>query len=105
MPLLAVLLVLLSIAAVLLYAVPATNSRLGEYVEDRALSRAVAAANAVAAVEGDEELQRELDLAAETGGGEMLLVDQRGNVTKTAGERLISPHRRVSSRTLLTGSG
>ncbi len=91
MPLLAVLLVLLSIVTVLLYAVPATNSRLGEYIEDRALSRAVAAANAAASVEGDEELQRELDLAAETGGGEVLLVDQQGNVTKTAGERLISP--------------
>jgi two-component system phosphate regulon sensor histidine kinase PhoR len=90
MPLLAILLVLLSIAAVLLYVLPATRARLGGYVEYLALARAVAAANAVSTAEGDD-LQRELDLAAETGGGEVLVVDRQGNVTARAGERLLSP--------------
>ena len=90
MPLLAVLLVLLSIAAVLLYVVPATRSRVGGYVEDQALIRAGAAANAVSTAE-EEDLQRQLDLAAETGGGELLVVDRQGSVTARAGERLISP--------------
>ena len=90
MPLLAILLVLLSIAAVLLYVLPATRARLGGYVENLALARAVAAANAVSTAEGDD-LQRELDLAAETGGGEVLVVDRQGTVTARAGERLLSP--------------
>ncbi|MDP8973276.1 MAG: ATP-binding protein [Actinomycetota bacterium] len=90
MPLLAMLLVLLSIASVLLYVLPATRSRLGGYVEYLALARAVAAANAVSTAEGDD-LQRELDLAAETGGGEVLVVDRQGNVTASAGELLLSP--------------
>ena len=90
MPLLAILLVLLSIASVLLYVLPATRARLGGYVENVALARAVAAANAVSTAEGDA-LQRELDLAAETGGGEVLVVDRQGNVTARAGARLLSP--------------
>ncbi len=90
MPLLAILLVVLSIAAVLLYVLPATRSRLGGYVENMALARAVTAANAVSTAEGDD-LQRELDLAAETGGGEVLVVDRQGNVTARAGARLLSP--------------
>src|ERR687893_767506 len=90
MPLLAILLVLLSIGTVLLYVLPATRARLGGYVEYLALARAVAAANAVSTAEGDD-LQRELDLAAETGGGEVLVVDRQGNVTASAGERLLSP--------------
>ncbi len=90
MPLLAILLVLLSIATVLIYVLPATRARLGGYVEYLALARAVAAANAVSTAERDD-LQRELDLAAETGGGEVLVVDRQGNVTASAGERLLSP--------------
>jgi signal transduction histidine kinase len=90
MPLLAVLLVLISIAAVLLYVLPATRSRVGGYVEDQALIRAGAAANAVSTAE-EEDLQHQMDLAAETGGGELLVVDRQGSVTARAGERLISP--------------
>lgn len=80
---------LLSIAAVLLYVLPAARSRIGGYTEDQALVRAGAAANAVSTAEGDD-VQRELDLAAETGGGELLVVDRQGSVTARAGERLLS---------------
>ena len=90
MPLLAVLLVVLSIATVLLYVLPAVSQRLAGYVEDRALARAVAAANAVSAVKS-ENLQIALDVAAETGGGELLVVDRQGRVEARAGERLLSP--------------
>lgn len=90
MPLMAVLLVLLSIATLLLYVLPAAKTRLGEYTEDRALIRAAAAANAVSAAES-EGLRRGLDLVAETGGGEVLVVDREGGITARAGERLLSP--------------
>lgn len=90
MPLVAVLLVLLSIVTLLLYVLPAAKSRLVGYVEDRALVRAAAAANAVSEASG-EDLQRALDLAAEADGGEVLVVDREGRVTASAGERLISP--------------
>ncbi len=90
MPLLAVLLVLLSIATLLLYVLPAASSRLGGYVENQALARAATAANAVAGAK-DEDLQRELDLAAETAEGELLVVDRQGRVVARAGERRLSP--------------
>jgi signal transduction histidine kinase len=90
MPLVAVLLVLLSIVTLLLYVLPATKARLGGYIEDRALVRAVAAANVVSEA-NSENLQRELDLAAEAGGGEVLVVDREGRITARAGEDLISP--------------
>ena len=90
MPLLAVLLVVLSIATVLLYVLPAVSQRLAGYVEDRAYARAVAAANAVSAVEGND-LQVALDVAAETGGGEVLVIDRQGRVEARAGEHLLSP--------------
>ncbi|MDX6380343.1 MAG: two-component system, OmpR family, phosphate regulon sensor histidine kinase PhoR, partial [Rubrobacteraceae bacterium] len=89
-PLLAVLLVLLSIATLLLYVLPAARARLGKYVEDQAFAQAAAAANAVTDSEGTD-LQSQLDLAAETGGGELLVVDRQGNVAAQAGESLLSP--------------
>ncbi len=90
MPLLAVLLVVLSIAAVLVYVLPAVSQRLAGLVEDRAYARAVAAANAVSAVES-ENLQITLDVAAESGGGELLVVDRQGQIEARAGEPLLSP--------------
>src|ERR687890_1902343 len=90
MPLLAVLLVVLSIVAVLVYVLPAVSQRLAGYVEDRAVARAVAAANAVSTV-GSENLQVALDVAAETAGGELLVVDRQGRVEARAGERLLPP--------------
>src|SRR5919107_5279080 len=90
MPLLAMLLVLLSIATLLLYVLPAAKARLGTYVEDQTVAQAAAAANAVSTSEGTD-LQSQLDLAAETGGGELLVVDRQGNVVAQAGESLLSP--------------
>ena len=90
MPLVAVLIVLLSVVTLLLYVLPTSRSRLGVYVEDRTLARAVAVANAVSRA-GAEDIQRELDLAAETGGGEMLVVDRRARVVARAGENALSP--------------
>jgi signal transduction histidine kinase len=90
MPLLAVLLVVLSIVAVLVYVLPAVSQRLAGYVEDRAVARAVAAANAVSTA-GSENLQVALDVAAETAGGELLIVDRQGRVEARAGERLLPP--------------
>ena len=97
MPLAAVLIVLLSVATLLLYVLPASKSRLGGYVADRTFARAAAAANAVsgAATAG---IQRELDLAAETGGGEMLIVDRRGRIVARAGENVISPPEEILQR-------
>src|SRR5919112_734602 len=90
MPLLAVLLVILSIVTLLVYVLPAVSQRLAGYVEDRAVARAVAAANAVSTV-GSENLQVALEVAAETGEGELLVVDRQGRVEARAGERLLSP--------------
>ncbi|WP_166396038.1 ATP-binding protein [Rubrobacter marinus] len=90
MPLAAVLIVLLSVATVLLYVLPAAGARLGGYVEDRTFARAAAAASAVSRAEASD-VRRELELAAETSGGEMLIVDRQGRVVARAGENVISP--------------
>lgn len=90
MPLVAVLLVLLSIATLLLYVLPATKSRLGDYTENRTLVRAAAAASAVSAAE-TEDVQRGLNLAARTGDGEVLVVDQSGGVVASAGPDILAP--------------
>src|SRR5919199_1806209 len=90
MPVAAVLLVLLSIATLLLYVLPAAKSRLSGYVEDRAVAEAAAAANAAAESEGSD-LQRQLDLVADSEGGEVLVVNTKGQVVAQAGERLLSP--------------
>lgn len=89
-PLIAVMIVLLSIATLLLYILPAVNSRLGDYVADRTLTRAVATASAAAASEG-QDLRIELEVAAQAGGGEVLMVDRRGVVVNRAGPILLSP--------------
>lgn len=89
MPVIAVLLVLLSIATLLLYVLPAVKTRLGEYVENRTLVRAVAAASAVTQAEG-EDIQAELDLAARTGGRQVLIVNESGEVVDSAGPDLLS---------------
>lgn len=82
----AVLIVLLSIATLLVYVLPAARTRLGSYAEDRALVRAAAAANAVGDIEpGAAELRRELAPVADAGGGEVLVVDRRGRVVAQAG--------------------
>src|SRR5919202_4407252 len=90
MPAVAVLLVLLSIAALLLYVLPAARIRLAGYAEDHAVAQAVTAANAVSSAEGSD-LQRELELVADTGEGEVLVVDKQGDVEERAGDETLSP--------------
>ena len=89
MPLAAVLLVLVSVATLLLYVLPAAKARLSGYAEDRAVAQAVAAANAAADSEGSD-LQRQIDLVADSEGGEVLIVDTKGQVVAQAGEHLLS---------------
>jgi PAS domain S-box-containing protein len=88
-PLVAVLLVLLSIATLLSYVLPAARVRLGEFVESQAYTRAIAIANA--AVDPEIDLRSELDLIAESGGGKALVVDSDGRVVARAGEGPPSP--------------
>ena len=102
MPLVAVLIVLLSIGTLLLYVLPASKSRLGVYVEDRAVARAAATANAVSSA-GRENLRRELDLAADSGGGQVLVIDRRGRLVAQAGPGLLSPPPREVLRTAAEG--
>lgn len=90
MPTAAVLLVLLSIAALLLYVLPAAKSRLSEYAKDRAVAQAVAAATAVAESDSSD-LQEQLELVAGADEGEVLVIDSQGNVVAQAGEHLLSP--------------
>jgi signal transduction histidine kinase len=89
MPLAAVLLVLVSVATLLLYVLPAAKARLSGYAEDRAIAQAGAAANAAADSEGSD-LQRQMDLVADSEGGEVLIVDTKGQVVAQAGEHLLS---------------
>ena len=88
LPLLAVLIVLLSIGTLLLYGLPAVRARLGEYAEGRALARAAAAANGVEE-SGKEDLPRALEIAARTGKGEVLVVDREARVVARGGPKLL----------------
>ena len=90
MPVAAVLLVLLSIVTLLLYVLPAAKSRLAEYAKDQAVAQAAAAANVAASSEG-AGLQRQLEVITSTEEGEVLVVDQQGNVVAQAGQRILSP--------------
>lgn len=92
MPLLAVLLVLLSVATLLLYVLPTAKSRLSGYAEDRAVALADAAAYAAVESEEGRALRRELRLLTDGEGGEVLVVDEEGQVVERVGrERLLSP--------------
>ena len=84
MPLAAVLIVLLSIALMFLYGVPAVRARLADYAETRTFTQAAATAEALSKTEKGR-LQGELDLSAETTGGEIFVVDTQGRVVARAG--------------------
>ena len=84
MPLAAVLIVLLSIALMFLYGVPAVRARLADYAETRTFTQAAATAEALSKTEKGS-LQGELDLSAETTGGEIFVVDTQGRVVARAG--------------------
>ncbi len=85
MPVTAVLIVLLSIALMFLYAVPAVQVRLANYSESSTVSQAAAAAEALSEAEGEQELRRQLKLSAESTGGEIVVVDQQGRIVAREG--------------------
>src|SRR5918992_5963162 len=84
MPLAAVLIVLLSIALMFLYGVPAVRARLADYAKTRTYTQAATTAEALSNTE-EEDFRRELKLSAETAGGEILIVDGQGQVVARAG--------------------
>lgn len=84
MPLAAVLVVLLSVAVILIYAVPATRARVSDYAQDRILAEATATGRAVAGT--DVEVSRRLlELYVQANGGEALLVNREGETVVRAG--------------------
>jgi signal transduction histidine kinase len=76
--------VLLSIALMFLYGVPAVRARLADYAKTRTVTQAAAAAEVLSETE-EQDFRRELNLAAETTGGEILVVDTQGQVVAQAG--------------------
>lgn len=84
MPLVAVFVVLLSVASIFIYAIPATRDRVSDYVRERLLVEASAAGRAVAGKDA-ERSQELLDLYAQASGGEALLVDREGQTVVHAG--------------------
>src|ERR687893_1923318 len=84
MPLAAVLIVLLSIALMFLYGVPAVRARLADYAKTRTYTRAATTAEALSETE-QEDFRRELRLSAQTSGGEIDIVDAQGRVVAQAG--------------------
>ena len=89
MPAATILIVGLSIASLLLYVLPAAKTRLSGYAEDRAIAQAVTAARTASTRWEDPDLQEQLGLIADAGEGEVLVVDQQGQVVARAGVRLL----------------
>ncbi len=90
MPLIGVLIVLLSIAVLVSYALSTFEVRLGQYAEERNLGRAAAIADAVEKEAEEGQLQRAVNAAARTGVGEVLVVDRQGRVVARSGPRLLA---------------
>lgn len=88
LPLVAVLIVLLTIATVLAFGLPAAKSRLAEYSEQRAMARAAAVADAIEEA-GSRELEGTLEPVARTAGGELLVVNTRGRIVARSGPELV----------------
>jgi PAS domain S-box-containing protein len=84
MPLVAVLIVLLSIALMFIYGVPAVKARLKDYAQTRTFTQAASTAEALSKT-NNADFRRELNVSAETAGGEILAVDKQGRVIARAG--------------------
>ncbi len=84
MPVVAIFIVLLSIGLIFLYGVAAARARLVDYAQSRTLGQAASAAAALSAAEG-QEVQRQLELSAESTGGEVIVVDQGGQIVAREG--------------------
>ncbi len=85
MPLTAVLIVLLSIGLMFLYGVPAVRGRLSDSAQNRVVSQAAATAESVSGPQGGPDLKDELRLAADSTGGEAILVGPSGRVLERGG--------------------
>ena len=88
LPLVAVLIVLLTIATTLAFGLPAARARLAEYSEQSAAARAAAVADAVENVRG-AELEEALGPIARAAGGELLVVDESGRILARGGPELL----------------
>ncbi len=84
----AILVVALTVATILLYALPVSEQRLESYDLDRLTARAAQTADAIAEGEG-RDLGRALDLAAAPEEREALFVGPNGRVAEKAGSRLL----------------
>lgn len=100
MPTIAVFIVLLSIVTILLYGLQTAKARLGGYVEDHATAEAAAAATSVEKA-GPEGAKSTLESVADSSGGEILLVNGRGDVVARAGK---GPTSRLPDRLLKAAS-
>ena len=85
MPLAAVLIVLLSIALMFIYGVPAVRGRLSDSSQNLVVSQAAAVAEAVSGAQGGRVLEDELKLASDSTGGEAIVVDPSGTVVARGG--------------------
>lgn len=85
MPLAAVLIVLLSIALMFLYGVPAVRTRLSDSAQNLVFSQAAATAEAISRAQDGRDLQNELRLAADSTGGEVIVVDPSGGIVAREG--------------------
>ena len=85
MPLAAVLIVLLSIALMFLYGVPAVKKRLSDSAQNAVVSQAAATAEAVSETQSGPNLGDELGLAADSAGGEAILVGPSGKMLAREG--------------------
>jgi PAS domain S-box-containing protein len=90
MPAVAVFIVLLSIGTILLYGLQAAKARLGQYTQDHALAQAAAAATAIEKA-GSGEMGQAARFAADTSGGEVVLMNRQGNVVARAGKGAANP--------------
>src|SRR5215212_9112185 len=90
MPAVAVFIVLLSIGTILLYGLQAAKARLGQYSRDHALAQAAAAATAIEKANPDERDEAAKSVA-DTSGGQVVLVDRRGEVVARAGKGAATP--------------
>lgn len=85
MPLVAVFVVVLTVASIFVYAIPATRARVSDYVRERVLAEATATGRAAAGVDG-ERSQKLLDLLIQANDAEeALLVNREGQIVARAG--------------------
>jgi two-component system sensor histidine kinase ResE len=85
MPAVAVFIVLLSIGTILLYGLQAARTRLGQYSQDHALAQAAAAANTIEKANSGE-VEEAAKSVAGASGGQVALVNRRGDVVVQAGQ-------------------